>query len=74
MQGVQQVTFEQEWEADMAKGLMCRLGVHRRGPVEIDDQGRKHTCERCHHTKYLPVGPTTGPAQTYGEHGNPPQG
>ena len=62
----------QNWEAVMAKSALCLVGVHRWGSVEIDDEGQKRTCARCHDTRYLPVGPT-GPAGTYGEQ-QPPQG
>jgi hypothetical protein len=53
--------------------VLCRVGAHRWGALEVDDEGQKHTCARCGHTAYLAVGPTQGPSDTYGSQ-SPPKG
>jgi hypothetical protein len=49
------------------------VGRHRWGSLETSDKGERRTCDRCGRTKYLPVPPTDGPAQTYGST-QPPKG
>ena len=60
-------------EAVVVKSLTCMTGRHHWGKLEVSDEGELRMCDRCGRSRYLPVPPTQGPAQTYGST-QPPKG